>query len=53
MIELKVTEELLNKAEKEVEEGQINPKLHPEAYYLREISRTLKGILREMKKRKV
>lgn len=53
MIELKVTEELLNKAEKEVEEGQINPKLHPEAYYLREISKTLKEILREMRKRKV
>ena len=53
MIELKVTEELLSEAEKEVEESQINPKLYPEAYYLREISRTLKEILREMRKRKV
>ena len=53
MIDLKVKEELLNEAEKEAEEQQINPKLNPDAYYLREISRTLKEILREMRKRKV
>ena len=28
-------------------------KLHPEAFYLKEISKTLKEILREMRKRKV
>jgi len=51
MIELKVKEELLEAKEKQ--EEQAEPKLNSEAYYLREISRTLKEILREMKKRKV
>lgn len=31
----------------------IEEKLHPEAYYMKEISKTLKEILREMRKRKV
>lgn len=31
----------------------INEKLNPDAYYLKEISKTLKEILREMRKRKV
>ena len=46
MIEIKVDEE-----QKE-ESPQIEPKLNPDAYYLREISRTMKEILKEMKKRK-
>lgn len=35
------------------EESQISEKLNPDAYYLKEISKTLKEILREMRKRKV
>ena len=32
---------------------EINKKLNPNAYYLKEISKTLKDILKEMRKRKV
>jgi hypothetical protein len=32
---------------------EINKLLNPDAYYLKEISNTLKDILRELKKRKV
>lgn len=32
---------------------EINKMLNPDAYYLKEISKTLKDILKEMKKRKV
>lgn len=32
---------------------EINKLLNPDAYYLKEISKTLKDILREMRKRKV
>ena len=32
---------------------EINKLMNPDAYYLKEISKTLKKILREMKKRKV
>ena len=32
---------------------EINKLLNPDAYYLKEISKTLKEILREMRKRKV
>ena len=32
---------------------EINKVLNPDAYYLKEISKTLKEILREMRKRKV
>jgi len=35
------------------EESQISEKLNPDAYYLKEISKTLKDILKEMRKRKV
>lgn len=48
MIDIKVEEE-----KEEAERLHINPMLHPEAYFLREISRTLKDILKEMRKRKV
>ena len=34
------------------EDSQISEKLNPDAYYLKEISKTLKEILREMRKRK-
>ena len=34
------------------EESQISEKLNPDAYYLKEISKTLKEILREMKRGK-
>lgn len=32
---------------------EINKKLNPDVYYLKEISETLKDILKEMRKRKV
>ena len=35
------------------EDSQISETLNPDAYYLKEISKTLKEILREMRKRKV
>lgn len=39
---------------KEIEtKSSISEQLNPDAYYLREISRTLKDILKEMRKRKV
>ena len=39
--------------EKTARENEINRLMHPEAYYLKEISKTLKDILKEMRKRKV
>lgn len=53
MIDLKLKDEVMEELEKKAEEQQINPMLNPDAYYLREISRTLKDILKEMRKRKV
>lgn len=39
--------------EKIKREDEINKLLNPDAYYLKEISKTLKDILKEMRKRKV
>lgn len=39
--------------EKTKRENEINKLLNPDAYYLKEISKTLKEILKEMRKRKV
>lgn len=39
--------------EKTAREDEINRLMNPDAYYLKEISKTLKEILREMRKRKV
>lgn len=39
--------------EKTKRENEINKLLNPDSYYLKEISKTLKDILREMRKRKV
>lgn len=39
--------------EKTKRENEINKLLNPDAYYLKEISNTLKDILKEMRKRKV
>ena len=39
--------------EKTKREDEINKLMNPDAYYLKEISKTLKEILREMRKRKV
>lgn len=39
--------------EKTKREDEINKLMNPDAYYLKEISKTLKEILREMKKRKM
>jgi hypothetical protein len=50
MIDIKPPEEEASEIEQSKEE--LWGKLHPEAYYLKEISKTLKEILREMRKRK-
>ena len=39
--------------EKTKREDEINKLMNPDAYYLHEISKTLKDILREMRKRKI
>lgn len=39
--------------EKTTRENEINRLMNPDAYYLKEISKTLKDILKEMRKRKV
>ena len=51
MIDIKPPEE--EKPTNLEEDSQISEKLNPDAYYLKEISKTLKEILREMRKRKV
>ena len=51
MIDIKPPEEEASEIEQSKEE--LWGKLHPEAYYLKEINKTLKDILREMRKRKV
>lgn len=51
MIDIKVPEEETNEIEQARE--KLWGKLHPEAFYLKEINKTLKEILREMRKRKV
>ena len=52
MIELKAPEEEKNTGLQVPKLGEIDSKLNPDAYYLKEISKTLKEILREMRKRK-
>ena len=39
--------------EKTKREDEINKLMNPDAYYLKEISKTLKEILREMRKRRL
>lgn len=51
MIEIKPPEEESSEIEQAKEE--LWNKLNPDAYYLKEISKTLKKILDEMRKRKV
>lgn len=60
MIDIKPPEEekpvnlFYQQLEEEKQKGEeAQGALRPEAYYLREISKTLKDILREMRKRKV
>lgn len=51
MIDIKPPEEESDEIIRSKEE--LWKKLNPDAYYLKEISKTLKDILREMRKRKV
>lgn len=51
MIDIKPPEEETDEIIRSKEE--LWKKLNPDAYYLKEISKTLKEILREMKKRKM
>ena len=51
MIDIIPPEEESNEIEQSKE--KLWGKLHPEAFYLKEINKTLKEILREMRKRKV
>lgn len=58
MIDIKPPEEPFEginevKKEKIAREDEINRLMNPDAYYLKEISKTLKDILKEMRKRKV
>lgn len=58
MIDIKPSEEPFEGIEEVIKEktkreNEINKLLNPDAYYLKEISNTLKDILRELKKRKV
>ena len=52
MIDLKAPEEEKDTGLQVPKLGEIDSKLNPDAYYLKEISKTLKEILREMRKRK-
>lgn len=51
MIDIKPPEEESKEIQQAKEE--LWQRLNPDAYYLKEISKTLKDILREMRKRKV
>lgn len=58
MIDIKSSEEPFEGIEEVIKEknkreDEINKLMNPDAYYLKEISKTLKEILREMRKRKV
>lgn len=53
MIEFKAPEEEKNTGLQVPKLGEIDLKLNPDAYYLKEISNTLKDILKEMRKRKI
>lgn len=50
MIDIKPPEEETN--EIDIAKEELWKKLNPDAYYLKEISKTLKDILKEMRKRK-
>ena len=51
MIELKAPEGLVEAIEETRKQEETEKKLNPDAYYLKEISKTPKEILREMRKR--
>lgn len=58
MIDIKLPDEPFEGVEEIIKEkikreDEINKLMNPDAYYLKEISKTLKEILREMRKRKV
>ena len=52
MIDIKPPEGLIEAIEETRKQEETEKKLNPDAYYLKEISNTLKDILKEMRKRK-